>query len=327
MKMCTVTSLFLGYLMLIIIKLGSTIIVEEYPIICQILGFLFQYFFLSAFFWMSAMSLEVWSTFRQLGGSEFRYRNQKKRFYYFNLYSWGLPGLVTAVTLTIHSLPEEKTVAIVTPGFGDGTCFLHGYQALFAYFHGIIAAILVINTLFFMASAYALLFGIWAPSRDTDNGTRSNTRQMFGIVVELFLVMGLTWLADVVSLAISWNHGYAYSGWEIVIFDIINSLQGLGIFLVLICKQRMRGIIQASLAPALKCFNHRPFDTVDSAVTRVGSDLSDSNYEIFLISGNVHSFTKNQDIPYIWLLLTRKQNYLSTQNPKGAHRKLDPKKR
>ena len=96
-----------------------------------------------------------------------------------------------------------------------------------------------------------------------------------------YIKLAHTWLADVASLAISWNHGYAYSGWEIVIFDIINSLQGLGIFLVLICKQRMRGIIQASLAPALKCFNHRPFDTVDSAVTRVGSDLSFSNYYSF----------------------------------------------
>jgi hypothetical protein len=66
----------------------------------------------------------------------------------------------------------------------------------------------MLPALLFMASSYALLFGIWAPSQDTDNGSRSNTRQMFGIVAEL---LGLTWLADVVSLVINWNNGHAYT--------------------------------------------------------------------------------------------------------------------
>ena len=266
MKMCTVASLFLGYQMLIIVILGSTVLIQEHPTICQTLGFLIQYFFLSAFCWMSAMSGEVWSTFRQLGGSvhsDIRFRNQRNRFYYFNLFSWGFPGLVTIVTLTMHLLPEEKTVSIVAPGFGNDSCFLHGYATQMASFHGIIALMLVINLLFFMTSSYALLFGIWAPSRDMDNRSRSNTRQMFGIIVELFLLIGLTWLADVVYLVINWYNGQAHTGWEIVIFDIINSLQGLLIFLVLICKPRMRRTIRASLAPALKCFNHKPFDTVE----------------------------------------------------------------
>merc|ERR1711892_431219 len=140
-----------------------------------------------------------------------RFRNQRKRFYYFNLYSWGLPGLVTMVTVVIHLLPQEMTVSIVTPGFGHDTCFFHGYAAQMAYFHGIIAAILLINLLFFLASSHALLCGIWAPARDTEHGGRSNTRQMFWIVVELFLVMGLTWLADVVSLLINWHSGQAYT--------------------------------------------------------------------------------------------------------------------
>jgi len=263
MKMCTVASLFMGYKMLIIVILGSSMLVEDYPVICQILGFLIQYFFLSAFCWMSAMSGEVWSTFRQLAHSDRRHSNQRIRFYYFNMYSWGLPGIVMIVTFAIHVMPAELAVSLVTPGFGNDTCFFHGYAAQMLYFHGIIAVLLVINLVFFMASSYALLFGIWAPARDVDSGGRNNTRQMFWIVMELFLVMGLTWLADVVSLIINYVYGQTYSGWEIIIFDIINSLQGLLIFLVLICKPRMRRTIRASLAPALQCFNHKPFDTVD----------------------------------------------------------------
>jgi len=315
MKMCTVASLFLGYKMLIIVILGSSVLLEDYPVICQILGFLIQYFFLSAFCWMSAMSGEVWSTFRQLAHSDMRHRNQRIRFYYFNIYSWGLPGLVTIVTFAMHVLPQELAESIVTPGFGNDTCFFHGYAAQMVYFHGIIAALLVINLLFFMASSYALLFGIWAPARDTDSGGRSNTRQMFWIVVELFLVMGLTWLADVVSLVINYVYGKAYAGWEIIIFDIVNSLQGLLIFLVLVCKPRMRRTIKASLAPALKCFNHKKFDTTDGQGREIGMSTVSPKTKTSMVFGSCSPESKATSVTHIKDLtqhLTSKASLQST---------------
>jgi hypothetical protein len=67
---------------------------------------------------------------------------------------------------------------------------------------------------------------------------------MFWVVLELFLVMGLTWMADVVSLGINWSYGAQYAGYEILFFDVLNSLQGLLIFLVLVCKPRMRSMIR-----------------------------------------------------------------------------------
>ena len=75
---------------------------------------------------------------------------------------------------------------------------------------------------------------------------------MLVVVSELFLVMGLTWVAEVVSTVISWRRGEAYSGPEILVFDIINSLQGLLIFLVLICKPRMRVKIRAAILDLAK---------------------------------------------------------------------------
>lgn len=75
---------------------------------------------------------------------------------------------------------------------------------------------------------------------------------MLVVVTELFLVMGLTWVAEVVSTVISWRRGEAYSGPEILVFDVINSLQGLLIFLVLICKPRMRVKIRAAILDLAK---------------------------------------------------------------------------
>ena len=82
--MCTVASLFLGYQWFLIIIFGGSLLLETQPQLCQVsshhllppevsqaLGLLMQHSFLSAFCWMSAMSCEVWATFRQVGCSEF----------------------------------------------------------------------------------------------------------------------------------------------------------------------------------------------------------------------------------------------------------------
>ena len=44
-------------------------------------------------------------------------------------------------------------------------------------------------------------------------------------IQELSLVMGITWLADVISLFINWHSGGLYIGLEILVFDVLNTLQ------------------------------------------------------------------------------------------------------
>ena len=180
--MCTVAALFVGYQMLIIVILGGEELPVLQPGLCQALGFVIQFSFLAAFCWMSSMSGEVWTTFRQLAGSgqsEFRQRTQRRRFYLFNLYSWGLPGVVSLVTLLCHVLDNEN---LVRPGFGEDTCFFSSYLAQILYLHGIIALILVINLGFFLASAYSLLFGLWSSSNAPDSSGRfARTRSAFSI--------------------------------------------------------------------------------------------------------------------------------------------------
>ena len=213
------------------------------------------------------MSGEVWTTFRHLGGSNYRQRTQTRRFYYFNLYSWGAPALVCIVTLTIQLLGDSHH--LVSPGLGASTCFFSGDLPKLLYLHGIIAAVLVINLTFFIATAYNLLFGLWAPPSDGDNTRYQKTKQMLGVVLELFMVMGFTWMADVISTFINWRRGQTYFGWEILVFDMINSLQGLFIFLVLICKRKMREKIRSSLVRQMRWCLVRGRRDVETNDTRV----------------------------------------------------------
>ena len=82
MKMSMVAALFLGYQWFLIILLSGPLLLSH-PGLCRALPLLMQHSFLVAFSWMSAMSWEVWVTFRQMGGSgawEARQRGQRTRF-------------------------------------------------------------------------------------------------------------------------------------------------------------------------------------------------------------------------------------------------------
>ena len=82
MKMSMVAALFLGYQWFLIILLSGPLLLAH-PRLCRALPLLMQHSFLVAFAWMSAMSWEVWVTFRQMGGSgawEARQRGQRTRF-------------------------------------------------------------------------------------------------------------------------------------------------------------------------------------------------------------------------------------------------------
>lgn len=300
MKMSTVASLFLAYLWLLTMLLSGPSLVE-YRVLCPLLGFLMQYCFLAAFFWMSAMAIEVWSTFKQLRGStdtDIRLRTQQRRFIYYNIYAWGFPAIISLVTVVVHFLPQASTCHLITPGLGVDHCFFSTNWSKLFYFHGIIGILLAANLVFYLASAYALLFGIWASSSDSSG--RQNTRQMLGIVIELFLVMGLTWSAEIVSWSRSWKLGRSYVGWETIVLDSINALQGILIFIVLVSKPRMRGMIRQHITPALKCFNTKPFDAVDSP-TKQGTVSPNTKSTVYSLGagspGQMGSVSQGMGVP------------------------------
>ncbi|XP_023323247.1 probable G-protein coupled receptor Mth-like 1 [Eurytemora carolleeae] len=212
MKMCTVASLFLSYQWFLIILFGGDLLIQEYPALCQLMGFLIQFCFLCSFTWMTTMSIEVWLTFRKLTANsetDARQRSQRRRFKQYNLFSFGTPLLVTVCTIAVHFTPDHLKENIISPGFGEGSCFIEGYLAKILYFHGLIALLLAVNLVLFIISAYSLLLGVWAPARD-EQGSRRINGQMTWIVFELFLVMGLTWGSEILTISIDWAHSTSH---------------------------------------------------------------------------------------------------------------------
>jgi hypothetical protein len=110
---------------------------------------------------------------------------------------------------------------------------LSGDWAIFAYFYGPIAVLLIANCVTFGFTINHLM----KHGKDTVNLRQNKksaavNRQRFILYVELFVVMGITWMAEVIS----WKVGQP-EAWYI--FDLLNALQGVFIFFIFVCKPKI----------------------------------------------------------------------------------------
>lgn len=122
MTLCLIAMLFVFYLVLIIAKFTGGTLVEDHRGACIAVGLLLQFFYLSAIFWLSAMSFDIWSTFRHMrrvpdSGGQQGWKH--KRFKWFALYSWGCPLLMVLVTIVMQFVEVDEDTNIVKPGMGD----------------------------------------------------------------------------------------------------------------------------------------------------------------------------------------------------------------
>jgi hypothetical protein len=118
---------------------------KDFPAACELEGLLIQYSYMSAIFWLNAMSHMMWTTFRKFRPVQIRktgLRHPKYKWY--ALYSWGCPLLVSIVTLVMQHLPSNVTKDVTTPRIGQVNCFLAPDNAILYYFHVINAPVLVI---------------------------------------------------------------------------------------------------------------------------------------------------------------------------------------
>ncbi|KAK4289483.1 hypothetical protein Pmani_037548 [Petrolisthes manimaculis] len=158
----------------------------------------------------------------------------------YSVYSWGCPLFISLIAIVVEYLPQEYD--IIRPGFGDTKCWFENRQSMWAFFYGFVLVLVVLNIVFFCWVAWIL---IMAQNDPILQRTRQQNRERMWLYVKLFLVMGLTWITEVIS----WQEG-SCEAW--IATDIINSLQGFSIFLIFICKRNMIKRIRTNWEPYLR---------------------------------------------------------------------------
>lgn len=216
--------LLVGDLLLAVIQMSRDSLSES---ACTILAVCTHFFFLAAFFWLNTMCFNIWWTFRDFRPSSLEKNQELFRLRLFRVYAWGLSFIIAGTAAILEHTSEQND--FWKPGFGQH-CWFKGDLEIFAYFFGPIGILLCVNLMLFASTARQLTCGLWK----RDDVKSSSERTALGkVCLKLVVVMGVTWMADIIS----WIVGGPKYLWYFT--DLINALQGVFIFIVVGCQPQV----------------------------------------------------------------------------------------
>ncbi|XP_027543740.1 adhesion G-protein coupled receptor D2 [Neopelma chrysocephalum] len=195
-------------------------------VLCFMVTAFLHLFFMAAFSWMLVEGLLLWSKVVAVNMSE----DRRMKFYYVT--GWGLPVLIVGVTLATSF---NKYVAA-------NHCWLNTQTNVIWAFVGPVLFILAVNTFVLLrvvtvtVSSARRRSKMLTPNSSLESQIGAQIWAMAKPVLVLLPVLGLTWVCGVlVHLSIVWAY----------VFIVLNSLQGLYIFLVYaIYNSEVRNAIQ-----------------------------------------------------------------------------------
>ncbi|NXG23565.1 AGRD2 protein, partial [Grallaria varia] len=194
--------------------------------LCFMVTAFLHLFFMAAFSWMLVEGLLLWSKVVAVNMSE----DRRMKFYYVT--GWGLPVLIVGVTLATSF---DKYVA-------DDHCWLSARANVIWAFVGPVLFILAVNTFVLLRVVMVTVSSarrrakMLTPNSSLESQIGAQIWATAKPVLVLLPVLGLTWACGVlVHLSIIWAY----------VFIVLNSLQGLYIFLVYaVYNSEVRNAIQ-----------------------------------------------------------------------------------
>ncbi|KAL0105699.1 hypothetical protein PUN28_015872 [Cardiocondyla obscurior] len=248
--MCHVSSLLLAFICLAVITWITPVDPEEEldTTTCKALAYTTLFSFLSAFSWLNVMCFDIWWTFGVLRGSTItEAREHRKKFMLYCLYAWGLSFLILILAIVADS--TDILPNYLQPDIGNSNCwFTHSRNAYgeLTFFIGPVMILLISNVVFFVLTAThcnkvkAEIKRVTTNPMDPRNKRFRSDRKRFIMNVKLFIVMGMSWICEVVSFFLTkylnyehWHHIFFYTT------DVFNCLQGLLIFILFVLKSRV----------------------------------------------------------------------------------------
>uniref|UniRef100_A0A8D0NG16 Adhesion G protein-coupled receptor E2 n=1 Tax=Sus scrofa TaxID=9823 RepID=A0A8D0NG16_PIG len=184
----------------------------EVKVLCSIIAGALHYLYLASFTWMLLEGLHLFLTARNLIVVNYSSVNKFMKKLMFPV-GYGVPAVI--VTISAASQPYL---------YGTPTsCWLNSKKGFKWSFLGPVCSIFSVNLVFFLVTLWMLKSKL--SSLNSDVSTLQNTRKLtFKDTAQLF-ILGCTWCLGILQVGPA-AHVMAY------LFTIINSLQGVFIFLV-----------------------------------------------------------------------------------------------
>ncbi|XP_023500958.1 adhesion G protein-coupled receptor E2 [Equus caballus] len=184
----------------------------EIKVLCAIIAGALHYLYLASFTWMLLAGLHLFLTARNLAVVNYSSVSRFMKKLMFPV-GYGVPAVIVAISAA--SRPHL---------YGTSThCWLHSESGFIWGFLGPVCAICSVNFVFFLMTLWMLKSRL--SSLNSDVSTLQDTRMLtFKATAQLF-ILGCTWCLGILQVGPA-AHVMAY------LFTIINSLQGVFIFLV-----------------------------------------------------------------------------------------------
>ncbi|CAG9789287.1 unnamed protein product [Diatraea saccharalis] len=210
---CFCISLGLGMMILVIMKLMTYSDMK----LCAVRGFLTYFFFLASFFWTNAISIQILLCIRRPSTINYKWKD----FFWYALYAWGCPALLTMILAIINFVPGNHS----RPGIGLMHCWFYDKENQWYYMYSVMSILIIANICIFIYTSVCLWRNTFATSH------LKALKYKFMMTLRLFVLMGVTWIFEMFSSFMEESHFW-------VIIDIYNTLQGLMIFLMLVPFRR-----------------------------------------------------------------------------------------
>lgn len=208
-------SLFCGQLIFII-----TSNFFRYPSLCFLSAIFIHYFYLSSFFWLLIIAIQIHSTFTRQTVEH----NPITHLSLYHLFVGCSTSLIILIACAIQFISPQSNFS---PAYGLHFCSISKPNALMIFFLIPIGLSLVLIAGLFVKTILAIFH-----SRQTAQLANPNHHHFVFIYARLGCLMGLQWMLLILALLIQRT-------WLWVIFEIINSLPGVFICLGFLYSERV----------------------------------------------------------------------------------------
>ncbi|XP_046406456.1 probable G-protein coupled receptor Mth-like 3 [Ischnura elegans] len=264
---------------------------------CTVLGFIMYFSTLSSFFWLNVLCIDITLAFRPTqsisGQSQ---QGDRKKLIFYLLYAYGMAVVLTIVAIIAEHHPSTKGT-VLQPNFAH-TCWFYEKSTKMIFFICPVAILLSVNLCLFIYTAFHI-YKISKKNRQcTDKKDRrwcaKKDKNRLRTYVKLYVVMGITWNMDILSVMV----GGSECIW--LFTDMINTLQGLWIFIILICNRKVLGLLRKRFCKKPLAADYPRVEETDSAMD---DEIETSSY---LEGGNLvpgksmrmKSKTSNANVAY-----------------------------
>ncbi|XP_019770961.2 G-protein coupled receptor Mth2 isoform X1 [Dendroctonus ponderosae] len=214
-----------SYIFLSVVQLAR---IPDYTT-CTTLAFIIYLSFFYMFFWLAVLSFHIWRISVQPHLSEGTINWPLM----YHIFAIGGTGLFLTIILIAHYSPSSIFDSI-RPGFGERSCWFQSRSKIWIFFYGPIVVLLILNILLYVSTVVTL----WPKVNSTRNKV---LKYRVKLCLRLCVIMGITWSIEIFTFILNSDKSSTAGRIVVFILDLVNTLQGVLIFLILVVfRKRVR---------------------------------------------------------------------------------------